>query len=193
LNVARCTWDDNVEGRSGVAPGPAAGTVAKGMRREGLKVARCTLHVGRQRGRAQRRCARTGGGDSGEGDEARGVEGCTLHVARGTTTWSTGSGDSGEGMRREGLKVARCTLHVGQQRGGAQRRCARTGSGDSGEGREARGVEGCTLHVARGTTTWRGAAALRPYRQRGQWRGDEARGERGARGLLTLAKCNTHD
>jgi hypothetical protein len=73
------------------------------------------LHVGRQRGGAQRRCARTG------------------------------SGDSGEGMRREGLKVARCTLHVGRQRGGAQRRCARTGSGDSGEGMrqeasEARGA-----------------------------------------------------
>ena len=139
MNVARCTWDDNVEGRSGVAPGPAAGTVAKGMRREGLKVARCTLHVGRQRGGAQRRCARTG------------------------------SGGSGEGMRLEG----------GGRRGdvGAQRRCARTGSGDSGEGDEARGVEGCTLHVARGTTTWRGAAALRPDRQRGQWRGDEARGD----------------
>ncbi len=73
MNVARCTWDDNVEGRSGVAPGPAAGTVAKGMRREGLKVARCTLHVGRQRGGAQRRCARTGYGEGGGARrEARG-------------------------------------------------------------------------------------------------------------------------
>ena len=67
MHVARCTWDDNVEGRSGAAPGPAAGTVARGARREGLKVERCTLHVGRQRGGAQRRCARTGSGDSGEG------------------------------------------------------------------------------------------------------------------------------
>jgi len=34
-----------------------------------------------------------------------------------------------EGMRREGLKVERCTLNVGRQRGGAQRHCARIGSG----------------------------------------------------------------
>ena len=33
------------------------------------------------------------------------------------------------GMRREALKVARCTLNVGRPRGGAQRRCARTGGG----------------------------------------------------------------
>ncbi len=32
------------------------------------------------------------------------------------------------------------------------------------------GLKGCTLHVARGTTTWRGAAALRPDRQREQRR-----------------------
>jgi len=84
--------------------------------REGLKVERCTLHVGRQRGGAQRRCAQTGYG-GGARREARGARG-----------W-------GEG--REGLKVERCTLHVGRQRGGAQRRCARTGSGSHGERREA--------------------------------------------------------
>ena len=84
MNVARCTWDDNVEGRSGAAPGPAAGAMARGVRREargargwsegreGLKVERCTLHVGRQRGGAQRRCARTGYG-GGARREARGA------------------------------------------------------------------------------------------------------------------------
>ena len=81
MNVARCTWDDNVEGRSGAAPGPAmagargARREARGARgwgegREGLKVERCTLHVGRQRGGAQRRCARTGSGSHGERREA---------------------------------------------------------------------------------------------------------------------------
>jgi len=95
----------------------------RGEGREGLKVERCTLHVGRQRGGAQRRCARTGSGSHGERREARGAR--------------------REGMRcegREGLKVERCTLHVGRQRGGAQRRCARTGyGGGGGARREARG------------------------------------------------------
>ncbi len=133
MHVARCTWDDNVEGRSGVAPGPAAGTVAKGMRREGLKVARCTLHVGRQRGRAQRRCARTGGGDSGAGDEARGVEGCTLHVARGTTTWRGAA-----------------ALRPDRQRG--QWREARRARGRKDAGAKVTGCRCCTLHVDRGKT-----------------------------------------
>ena len=98
-------------------------------------------------------------------------------------------------MRREALKVERCTLNVGRQRGGALRRvgmrrealkvergttmwrgaatlCPDRQRGPSrgqreARGDEARGVEGCTLHVERGTTTWRGAATLCPDRQRG--------------------------
>ena len=43
-------------------------------------------------------------------------------------------GDEARGARGEasGLKVERCTLNVGRQRVGAQRRCAGTGSGSSG-------------------------------------------------------------
>ena len=59
-------------------------------------------------------------------------------------------------MRREALKVERCTLNVGRQRGGALRRV--------GMRREA-------LKVERGTTMWRGAALLRPHRRRGTSRG----------------------
>ena len=59
-------------------------------------------------------------------------------------------------MRREALKVERCTLNVGRQRGGALRRV--------GMRREA-------LKVERGTTMWRGAATLCPDRQRGPSRG----------------------
>ena len=76
------------------------------MRREALKVERCTLNVGRPRGGALRRCARTGSGGH------------------------RGGGARREEMRREGLKVARCTLNVGRQRGGAQRRCGARGWGE---------------------------------------------------------------
>ena len=44
-------------------------------------------------------------------------------------------------MRREALKVERCTLHVGRQRGGALRRV--------GMRREALKVACCTLNVGR--------------------------------------------
>jgi hypothetical protein len=88
-------------------------------------------------------------------------------------------------MRREGLKVARCTLNVGRQRGGGCRHvhshwrvCPRRGAPSDLEGlgrgarrgrtrregmrRAARGDE------ASGKGQRRGAAALRPDRQRGQ-------------------------
>jgi len=43
-------------------------------------------------------------------------------------------------MRHEGLKVERCTLNVGQQRGGAPRSCAGTGGGaDRARGATHRG------------------------------------------------------
>jgi hypothetical protein len=60
-------------------------------------------------------------------------------------------------------------------------------------GDEARGVEGCTLHVEGGTTTWRGAPTCAPalayapapgdsarprgFGERGEAREDEARGD----------------
>jgi hypothetical protein len=192
------------------------------MRREGLKVARCTLNVGRQRGGGCRhvhshwrvcprrgtppdleglgrgarrgRTRREGMRRAARGDEARGVEGCTLHVERGTTTWRwvptcalalvcvPAPGDSarprGFGERGEARED--------EARGDEAR-------GDEARGDEARGVEGCTLHVERGTTTWRwvptcalalacmpapgDSARPRGFGERGEAREDEARGD----------------
>ena len=97
---------------------------ARGARREGMR---------REGGEAR--------GDEARGarGEARGVEGCTLHVEGGTTAWrdaptcapalacAPAPGDSarpqgfGERGEARGLKVERCTLNVGRQRGGMHR------------------------------------------------------------------------
>jgi hypothetical protein len=83
------------------------------------------------------------------GDAARGVAGCTLHVERGTTTWRGAAALRPD--RQRGPSRGRR-----EARGDAARGARREARGDA-----ARGVAGCTLHVERGTTTWRGAAALR--------------------------------
>jgi hypothetical protein len=60
--------------------------------------------------------------------------------------------------------------------GGAQQRCARTGSGVCGWGAARVGAQQCCARTMAGRSSaapvrWRGAAVLRPYRQRSLWMG----------------------
>jgi hypothetical protein len=113
-------------------------------------------------GGAQQRCARTMAGRSNAAPvpAAESVDGARREQGR----------SSAAPVRWRGAAVLR------PYDGGAQQCCARTGSGVCGWGAARVGAQQCCARTMAGRSTaapvrWRGAATLRPYRQRSLWMG----------------------